>query len=262
MANFDVNAVKGLMNKPMSAFPRVMRAENAANAFLKASNTTAQTGALVGKNTPKYLQYANKGPMKYIGKIGTKFNSGVANAAQKVGGKMVANINKGGFLSKIATKVPFVSKIANGLSKTTASKIPGLGTLFAIGTGVVGLFKAGGKLLKGDIKGAGHQVLKSAGSVAGIGAGLALMATGVGFLPGLALAIGAGFAGDWAGKKAGDMVFGKMDENGHSPEWNAKQGMTQSPYGQNFDYTVGGVAGMNDQQFDAYVASILKGSVV
>jgi hypothetical protein len=250
---------------------------NLSSKFGNIGNKVVNADATLGKffhpsvANPSAMKVLGNGSIKANSKVGLQkagamFNGGVYNLANKAGLKVMDAVTKPNpsFFGKLLSKVPGIGKVADGLTKLGTKgggKIPGLGTLFAVGTAAVGLFKAGGKLLKGDFKAAGHQVLKSAGSVAGIGAGLALMATGVGFLPGLALAIGAGFAGDWAGKKAGNMIFGKMDQNGHSPSWNASHGVAQQGQtGQNLDYTVGGVAGMSNEQFDAYVTSILQGT--
>lgn len=190
--------------------------------------------------------------------IGSKLNGVTYNVANKAGDKLVGALakNPSGWLSK----VPGISTVANGLSKlgkTGGSKIPGLGTIVAVGTGLWGVVKAAGKALKGDFKGAGHQLVKSAGSVAGIAAGIALMATGVGFLPGLALAVGAGFAGDWVGNKAADMAFGQVDpETGHSISYLQKQGAAQqSSYNSSnpFDPALG-----SDAEFNKYISGVLS----
>ncbi|MFZ5391214.1 MAG: hypothetical protein ACOZAJ_03000 [Patescibacteria group bacterium] len=144
-------------------------------------------------------------------KSGHKLNAVTYNVANKAGWKLLDVITKpnSGFIGNLVSKIPGIGKLAEGLTKVgkAGSKIPGLGTLIAVGTGLWGIGKAACRALKGDFKGAGHQLLKSAGSVAGMMAGLALMATGVGFLPGLALAVGTGIAGDWIGKKAADTLF-------------------------------------------------------
>lgn len=191
-------------------------------------------------------------------KVGYKLNAGTYNLANKAGNGLMNIMTKpgsqiGGFLSK----VPGLGKVAEGLSKlgkAGGSKLPGLGTIFAIGTGIVGIFKAGGKALQGDWKGAGHQLLKSAGSVGGILAGAALCMTGVGIPAGIALAVGAGFAGDWLGKKAADTVFGPVDQNGNS------KGYVQQQYVQQNNNDFYSQYGSNDQ-FDAQIRSILANNV-
>lgn len=147
------------------------------------------------------MRNASKGPLSWFGKAGDFASKKILTGANSVGTKMAANIAKGGLLSK----VPFLGKVANGLKGL--SKVPGLGVLITAGTALWGIGKAACKAFKGDFRGAGRDLLKTAGSTLGVAAGVALMATGVGFIPGLLLSVGAGFAGDWLGKKAADIVL-------------------------------------------------------
>jgi hypothetical protein len=211
------------------------------------------------------------GLSKVTAKAGFKLNTATYKASNTAGKWLLGKMgNQSSTLGKVLSKVPGLNKLASGLTKvgSKGAKIPGIGTLFAVGTGVIGLFKAGGKLLKGDWKAAGHEIMSTGGSIAGLMAGLACMAIpGIGWIAGLGLAIGTGFAGDWIGKKAGNAIFGKMDKNGHSESWNKKHNMTpqlndftaqqyayasansRNPHtGQNLDYQITGVAAMNDQE--------------
>ncbi len=102
--------------------------------------------------------------------------------------------------------------------------------------------------------------------MAGIMAGLACFAIpGLGLLAGLGLAMGTGFLGDWLGKEAGDLVFGPMDKNGHSSQWNAKQPsldtqISEKPSsGRYVDYEITGLAGMSEQEFNRYAYKVIYG---
>lgn len=219
MANFSVDGLKSAGSELWKGYTYkgtpitqtkvlspLVKLNNASDAFLKASTTTAKDGALLSAKSPWYIKYANKGPLKYLGQFSNKVGQYTVKGANAVGTKMAANIAKGGLLSK----VPFLGKVANGLKGL--SKVPGLGVLVTAGTALWGIGKAAGKALKGDFKGAGHTLLKTAGSTLGVAAGVALMCTGVGFIPGLLLSVGAGFAGDWLGKKVADTVFPGADQ--------------------------------------------------
>lgn len=146
-------------------------------------------------------------------KAGGVTNDLIYKASNNLGNKLLTTLqNTEAGWGKYLSKVPGLDKMANGLSKlgtSTGSKIPGLGTLFILGQAACSVFKAGKELLSGKPAHAGHTLLQSAGSLAGVAAGTALMMTGVGFIPGLALALGTGIAGDWFGKKVANFFFPK-----------------------------------------------------
>lgn len=199
---FGLSSITGTVDKWDGALQGFFSTPAAAST-LGAEATIAQKSLQAGKSLAQ--------------NAGFQLNSVTYNIANKIGDKMLSAASSAtpGFFGNLISNTPILNKLATGLSnlgKTGGSKIPGLGTLFALGTAAYGIVKAGGRLLQGDWKGAGHQLLKTGGSVVGLLAGGALMATGIGFLPGLALAIGAGFAADWAGKKVADTVFSSVAE--------------------------------------------------
>lgn len=150
-------------------------------------------------------QTLNNVTYKAANAVGKRMMSSADKAA-----KALASGGKAGFFGKMITKSKFLTNLGNGLKTLgtkAGTKMPGLATLFGVGTAAIGIVKAGGKLLRGDWKGAGHELLKTSGSVAGVMASMAVFVPGVNIFAALALAMGIGFAGDFAGKKLADTVF-------------------------------------------------------
>lgn len=208
------DTVKNLWNNPDPIIKGQPLSQNSLVKPILNLNASADTflavnkGAMAAPTGSNYLiQNAAKGPLKYFGSFANKLDKVGVSFAQKAGG----------LISKIPGLSGFGQKLAG------VSKLPGLGLLFAAGTALWGVGNAAYQAITGDTSKAAHTLIKTAGSTGGVLAGLALMATGVGFLPGLALALGAGFAGDWIGKKAADTLV---------PEVAAREAAEQSGSGQ------------------------------
>lgn len=157
---------------------------------------------------PQKALYTGKSAFK---DFGFRLNQYTYNAANALGKKMMTAANAGskaGFFGKLISKSKFLTNLGNGLKGLgPKTKIPGIATLFAVGTGIIGAIKAGKKALTGDFKGAGHELLKTGGSVAGLMASMAVFVPGVNIIAALGLAIGIGMASDWASKKVADTIF-------------------------------------------------------
>ena len=242
-------------------------AKNIRNWNVKSTRFFHPKAASAGNAAASASKFSPKGAFQ---KAGMKLNGWTYSAANKTGLKLMDVMTKpGSKLGGYLCKVPGLGKVAEGLSKLgtkAGSKIPGIGTIIALGTGLWGVVKAGGKALQGDWKGAGHQLVKSAGSVAGIIAGAALCMTGVGIPAGIALAVGAGYLGDKVGEKSADALFGKVDENGYSQSFVQKYAaQQQNAYNQDsFGYTYGANAGStnaalgSNEQFEQYISNIMS----
>lgn len=203
-------------------------------------------------------------------KLGIGLNNATYKVANNVGKKLLDKAAAGspGIIGSLMAKSPLFEKVASGLSKlgtTAGGKIPGISVLMTLGVGLWGVGVAASRAIQGDWSGAGHQLIKSAGSVAGFAAGAALCAIpGIGFVAGLALACGLGFTLDYAGQKIADAVFPSVAQRENQEAQNNQQQGTQTT-GQNLDVTDINnltsntpVTSMNDKQFDTYINDFLK----
>lgn len=180
--------------------------------FHKAKPLTPPTNALGSKalyNSKSFIQNSgqtlNNATYSVVNALGKRMIA----SADKAGAAIAAG-GKAGFFGQMIHKSKLLTNLGNGLKAmgtTAGPKMPGLGTIFGIGTAAVGLFKAGKKLLTGDLKGAAHEVIKTAGSTAGIMLSMAVFVPGVNIFAALALAMGVGFAGDFIGKKVADTLL-------------------------------------------------------
>lgn len=206
-------------------------------------------------------------------KLGIGLNNATYKVANNVGQKLLNKAAAGspGFIGNLVTKSPLLTKIATGLSElgtSAGAKIPGLSVLMTLGVGLWGVGVAASRAIQGDWAGAGHQLIKSAGSVAGFAAGAALCAIpGIGFVAGLALACGLGISLDYIGQKLADTVFPEVAQR-KTQEEKGNQGDVAQTTGQNLDITDENNLGldpsnnsaisMNDQQFDKYLNTFLQ----
>lgn len=166
---------------------------------------------------------------------GSGLNKATYTAAQAVGAKMVASRSaaeaaikagtKAGLFGKLLCKSKSLTTLSEGLAKMgtkAGTKMSGIGTLFGLGFAVSGIYKAGKKLIKGEFKGAAHELIKSTGAVAGCMAGMAMFVPGVGFFTGLALAMGVDTALSWTTEKFADMLFPSVAAKNKAEEQAAK----------------------------------------
>ncbi len=145
-------------------------------------------------------------------KSGQWLNNLTYKVANPLGKKMLAasTAKTPGFIGKLIAKSTTLKALGTGLKELgtkSTTRMPGISTLFGVGTAAFGLYRAAKYCLKGQFKEAGHEVLKTAGSTAGVMASMAMFVPGVNIFAGLALCFGIGYAGDYLGKKVADTIF-------------------------------------------------------
>ena len=212
--------IKTTASKPIESFQ--------AGKYILNANTTADTFLMVNKGGTEGLvksswlmKNANKGPLKYFGKLTNVLSDMTVKMGNSLGNTII-NASPSSFIGKTVSKLPLLNKVGNGLSKM--SKLPGLATMFVAGEALWGIGKAINKGIHGKGKEASHQLIKSVVTLSGQLTGLALLAGGIiaspftagtslaASLAGIAALIGTDMAGRLAGEKLANIICGPKEK--------------------------------------------------
>ena len=165
-------------------------------------------------------------------KSGQWLNNLTYKVANPLGKRMVAAYRSKtpGMIGKLIGKSETLKSLSKGLAKLgtkPATRMPGISTLFGLITAGTGLYNAAKYCLKGQFKEAGHEVLKTAGSTAGVMASMAVFVPGVNIIASLAICLGIGYAGDYIGKKIADTVFPSVAKKKEEAQKQQKEAQKQ-----------------------------------